>query len=245
MDNLDYVTISKRRRARKAKYRRRRRILPLTALSAALVLLIIIAAVRCTGGTSSAKGGIVEHPAFPDSVDGIPVTTELLPEGYEGRPGKLREIKYVVIHDTDNTSTGANAKNHSKYLMDTAKETPLSWHYTVDDHEIYHHLPDNEIAYHASDKETEGGGNKNGVAVEICVNEDGDFEQSFKNGADLAAFLLYEYGLTPADLRQHNDFCGKNCPRTIRDSGRWDEFVSLVTQRYDKYMEEKPQKLSS
>ncbi len=225
------------RRRRAAKIRKRR-IAFASAAALVISVLAIILIVRCVSDDTPSQKGIM-NPAFPDEVDGIPVTTELLPEGFEGRPGALREIKYVVIHDTDNVSVGANAENHSKYLLGTAKDTPLSWHYTVDDHEIYHHLPDNEIAYHAADREIEGGGNKNGVAIEICVNEDGDFEKSFKNGALLAAYLLNEYDLTPDDLRQHNDFSGKNCPRSIRESGRWDEFVSLVTQRFDEYKSQK------
>lgn len=237
MDNLEYVLMSRRRRQKKMRARRRL-IFTVTLL---IIISIIFTAVliRCSCSPEPSKGQIFDESAYPITVDGIPVTTRLLEEGCAGRPGTLRQIKYVVIHDTDNTSTGANAKNHANYLENTAKETPLSWHYTVDDHEIFHHLPDNEMAYHAADGETEGGGNKNGVAIEICVNEDGNFEKAFQNGAKLAAYLLNEYNLTPADLRQHYDFSGKNCPRTIREGGRWQEFVDLVTERYNEYQSEK------
>ncbi|MUU13049.1 MAG: hypothetical protein EP146_18145 [Oscillibacter sp.] len=33
----------------------------------------------------------------------------------------------------------------------SAQAAPVSWHYTVDDHSIYQHLPDCERAYHAGD----------------------------------------------------------------------------------------------
>lgn len=234
MDSLEYVMMSRRRRQRKI--RTRRRLILIVSVLIIMSVILTTALIRC-GKEPSSKSKIMDS-VYPIEVDDIPVTTRLLPEGCPGRPGTLREIKYVVIHDTDNTSTGANAKNHANYLENTAKETPLSWHYTVDDHEIFHHLPDNEMAYHAADGEVEGGGNKNGVAIEICVNEDGDFEKAFVNGANLAAYLLNEYNLTPADLRQHNDFSGKNCPRTIRESGRWQEFINLVTERYNKYKAE-------
>ena len=231
MDNLEYVLMSRRRRQRKIRARRRL----IFAVSLLLVISVVFTAVliRCSRAETPAPttdGSEIPESVYPITVDGIPVTTRLLPEGCPGRPGTLRQIKYVVIHDTDNTSTGANAKNHANYLENTAQETPLSWHYTVDDHEIFHHLPDNEVAYHAADGEEEGGGNKNGVAIEICVNEDGDFEQAFQNGAMLAAYLLDAYGLTPADLRQHYDFSGKNCPQTIRENGRMEEFVALAEQ---------------
>lgn len=236
MDNLEYVLMS--RRSRQKKIRARRRLIFIITLLLIISIISTIVLVRCSCNSGLSQGPALTEPAYPITVDGIPVTTRLLPEGCAGRPGTLRQIKYVVIHDTDNTSTGANAKNHANYLENTAKETPLSWHYTVDDHEIFHHLPDNEVAYHAADGEEEGGGNKNGVAIEICVNEDGDFEKAFQNGAKLAAYLLNAYNLTPADLRQHYDFSGKNCPRTIRENGRWQEFINLVTERYNQYQSE-------
>ena len=236
MDNLEYVLMS--RRSRQKKIRARRRLIFIITLLLIISIISTIVLVRCSCNSGLSQGPALTEPAYPITVDGIHVTTRLLPEGCAGRPGTLRQIKYVVIHDTDNTSTGANAKNHANYLENTAKETPLSWHYTVDDHEIFHHLPDNEVAYHAADGEEEGGGNKNGVAIEICVNEDGDFEKAFQNGAKLAAYLLNAYNLTPADLRQHHDFSGKNCPRTIRENGRWQEFVNLVTERYNQYQSE-------
>ena len=40
-------------------------------------------------------------------IEDIPVMTDFLPEGTRARPGQKREIKYLVIHETDNTGTGA------------------------------------------------------------------------------------------------------------------------------------------
>ena len=40
-------------------------------------------------------------------IDGIPVYTDFIPEGSRARPGQTREIKYLVIHETDNFSAGA------------------------------------------------------------------------------------------------------------------------------------------
>ena len=38
-------------------------------------------------------------------IEDIPVMTDFLPEGTRARPGQKREIKYLVIHETDNTRT--------------------------------------------------------------------------------------------------------------------------------------------
>ena len=112
--------------------------------------------------------------------------------------------------------------------MPKRKDNELSWHYTVDDHEIWHHIPDDETAFHAGDHMEDGGGNKNGIGVEMCVNADGDYEQTLKNAQKLAATLLHEYGLSIDDLKKHQDFSGKNCPSRLLNAGRWDEFVQGV-----------------
>ncbi len=116
-------------------------------------------------------------------IEDIPVMTDFLPEGTRARPGQKREIKYLVIHETDNTGTGANAAAHNSFIHQNAnaEEGIVSWHYTVDDHEIYHHLPDDETAYHAGDGMEKNGGNMNGIGIEMCVNEDGNYEQTLIN----------------------------------------------------------------
>ena len=149
-------------------------------------------------------------------IEDIPVMTDFLPEGTRARPGQKREIKYLVIHQNAN-----------------AEEGIVSWHYTVDDHEIYHHLPDDETAYHAGDGMEKNGGNMNGIGIEMCVNSDGNYEQTLINTEKLCARLLIEYDLNPSKaLKKHQDFSGKICPSTLINSGRWDEFCSAVTAKY-------------
>ena len=141
----------------------------------------------------------------------------------------------TVIHETDNTGTGANAAAHNSFIHQNAnaEEGIVSWHYTVDDHEIYHHLPDDETAYHAGDGMEKNGGNMNGIGIEMCVNSDGNYEQTLINTEKLCARLLIEYDLNPSKaLKKHQDFSGKICPSTLINSGRWDEFCSAVTAKY-------------
>lgn len=96
----------------------------------------------------------------------------------------------------------------------------------MDDHQIYQHLPDNEEAWHSGDRE----GNHSSIGIELCVNADGNFDQTMENAAKLTAFLLKEYDLTIDDVKQHYDFNGKDCPLIIRQEGRWDEFLGMVQQ---------------
>ena len=168
-------------------------------------------------------------------IDDIPVYTDFLPEGSRARPGQTREIKYLVIHETDNFSAGADAAAHNSFIHQNANAESgiVSWHYTVDDHEIYHHLPDTETAYHAGDMMTEGGGNMNGIGIEMCVNEGGNYEQTLINTEKLCASLCIAYNLNPDKaLKKHQDFMEKVCPAKLINSGRWDEFCAAVKERY-------------
>lgn len=160
---------------------------------------------------------------LPSEVYGAKVHTKLIDSGTEARPGKKRKIKYLVIHETDNTANGADAENHAEFLSKNNK-TSTSWHYTVDDKEIYHHIPDDEVAHHAATDK----GNLYGIGIELCVNEDGKFEKTFENGTKLVAYLLKEYNLNINDIKTHNDFSGKDCPHNILKANRMEEFKNKV-----------------
>lgn len=169
-----------------------------------------------------------DYLVFPNKVFGVPVYTELIDVNTEARPGTKRTIKYIVIHETDNYEVGVGAANHAKFLKEN-NDSATSWHYTVDSKEIYHHVPDNEIAYHAGDKT----GNQYGIGIELCVNKDGNFEKTFDNAAKLVAYLMKEYNLTIDDVKTHHDFSGKDCPHTILKYNRMGEFKKKVQKYYD------------
>lgn len=118
---------------------------------------------------------------------------------------------YITIHETGNKDAGAGAKNHANWLSNGA-DGEIGYHYTVDDHEIYHHIPDNEKAWHAGDGGS-GTGNLHSIGIELCVNADGDFEQTKKNAAWLVAKLMEDYSIPINNVVQHNHWSGKNCPR--------------------------------
>lgn len=168
-----------------------------------------------------------QNPVELTDALGVPVHTFYVKENSPSRPGISREIRYLVLHETGNESVGSDAKNHAIYLRFT-NDTSTSWHYTVDDTCIYHHIPDGEVAWHASDRLEASGGNRNGIGIELCVNADGDFEKTFDNAARLAACLLEAYNLTVEDIKQHADFTSKNCPQRIRDANRMEEFKEKV-----------------
>ncbi len=152
------------------------------------------------------------------------IETKLIQPGSANRPS-TRKVEYITIHETGNYSKGADADAHATYLASAAAVTAkVSWHYTVDDKKAICHVPDGEIAWHCGSTT----GNATSIGIEICVNEGGDFEAAIKNAAELTGELLKKYGLTTAKVVQHNYWSGKDCPKTIRATGRWEEFLAMV-----------------
>ena len=46
----------------------------------------------------------------------------------------------------------------------------------------------------------------------------------------LLCWLMNAYDLSADQVKEHYDFSGKNCPQTIRENGRMEEFVALAEQ---------------
>lgn len=152
------------------------------------------------------------------------VIKDYIATGRINRPGTANSMKYITIHDTANKSKGANAKSHASYIK-TIKDCK-SWHYTVDDTSIYQHIPDNEKSYHTSDKEA----NENSIAIEICVNEDGDFAKACENAVWLVKELMKRYGISIGNVVTHNYWTGKNCPASLLKQGLAD-FISACAEK--------------
>lgn len=165
-----------------------------------------------------------------ENTTGIPLNRDyMIPETSSHRSHYAMRPMYVTIHTTDNTSTGANALSHAK-LQYNGNVRAASWHYTVDDHSIYQSLPLNQQAGHAGDGSMPG--NAASIAIEICVNSDGNLYIAEKNAAKLAACILKQYDLSVDQLRMHHDWSGKICPKPMleNESGSmsWDTFKRTV-----------------
>ncbi|MDD4564385.1 MAG: N-acetylmuramoyl-L-alanine amidase [Eubacteriales bacterium] len=210
-----------RRRKKRIRANRLKEVIALTAAVAVVTIIIIAVSYNLDNIPTKLRAEVNE-------IEEIPIITDFILENTQGRPGHLRKIKYIVIHETGNRGRNANAASHNNYLHTEADNQQKSWHYTVDDHEIYYHIPDNEIAFHAGDGLSKDGGNLNGIGIEMCVNPENDYELTLQNTAKLAAMLLEAYDLDIRDVKKHEDFSGKNCPEILLKEGRWDEFVEMV-----------------
>ena len=167
----------------------------------------------------------------------------LAPAGTACRSGQLlRDFSGVTIHETSNWSPNADARMHAQYLRGSGANSEVSWHYCVDNVSAYQSIPEFEKAWHAGDK-ANGQGNASTIAIEICDNSNGDFDQAMANAEWLAADILYRHGIYSVtdSLFQHHDFSSyaKNCPITIRDTGRWGEFTSKTQSFLDTMVAEK------
>ena len=68
----------------------------------------------------------------------------------DNRPGtKKSSTQYVVVHDTASSAPSAGSLAHARYVTNGGGGT--SWHYSSGADGIYHHIPDDEVAYHAGD----------------------------------------------------------------------------------------------
>lgn len=139
---------------------------------------------------------------------------------------------WITIHDTANSSKGADALAHARYLKgDRAAALPVSWHYTIDDKHIMQHLPIDEIGWHAGDGRN-GPGNRTSIGIEICENADGDRARAEANAAALVVVLLQQLGLGADRVVQHNRWTGKNCPRVLRSRpDGWKLFIAVIEER--------------
>lgn len=157
-------------------------------------------------------------------------------------------VHYIVVHETANTNIGGGALMHAEYLFNRPDRI-ASWHFTVDDKEIYQHIPTDEVAYHAGDGSTIagnpwadgktggiGGGNRNGIGIETSVALGDDIMSIWHRTARLAAKLAKEYNL-PGDkhlehVKFHQDFSGKVCPQSMIRGGLVDFFYGLVEKEF-------------
>jgi len=207
----------------------------------AIVVLVTIALV-CASITTDKVSAYYTVGASGRNLEVVPgfaVNEMLAPAWSQCREmQQLRSFTGVTIHETSNWSSGANAKMHALYLRGQGQYSDVSWHYSVDSTTAYQSIPESEKSWHAGDT-ANGTGNASTISIEICDNRDGNFDQAMANAEWLAADVLYRHGVYSVEgaLFQHNQFSAyaKNCPITIRDTGRWGEFCSK-TQRYLNYM---------
>jgi N-acetylmuramoyl-L-alanine amidase len=161
----------------------------------------------------------------------------------------LRQVRGIIAHWTANTRRGADALANRNYFNNGSPGPnrtfrAASAHYCVDSDGIIQCLPDNEVGFHIGGAHYKPEGirlmagykgftpNYFAIGFEMCVNEDGDWNKTLENSVDLAAYLIFKHGLTINNLHRHYDITGKDCPRMMIESKKWEEFKRNVAIKY-------------
>ena len=141
---------------------------------------------------------------------------------------------YVVIHETDNWSKGANSRTHATAMKNGNLAGTV--HYYVDSQECYQTLEHQDGAWAVGDGHGKYGiSNLNSINIEICVNPESNYYLAVNRAAELAAMLLNQYGWDTSHLKRHYDASRKHCPRRILDEGLWDNFVKCTAAYMKKH----------
>lgn len=171
------------------------------------------------------------------TINGISYVDEIVtPEIVEAvefksvRPGvKKAEILNIIYHDTGNYNAGAGAAMHNTYIKgQSINDRGRSWHYTVDDKEIYQHLPDDEIAFQGDTYEAYS----TTIGIETAINKGSNFFTTWHRVAKLMASLLVEHNLGLENIKQHNYFSGKDCPQVLRKTNLYSVALELIWAEY-------------
>lgn len=149
-----------------------------------------------------------------------------------GRGGN--SIKYIVIHDTGNTSKGADAEAHYKYF--NGGNRGASAHYFVDDKQCIQIIEDSNTAWHVGDgKGAYGITNQNSIGIEICINADCNYLTAVSNAVDLTKQLMKKYNIPADRVVRHYDASRKSCPNSMKgyNWSKWNDFKKRLVSPVD------------
>lgn len=142
--------------------------------------------------------------------------------------GKSNGKKFITVHQTGNTSKGADAKTHAN-LQSNGNSRNAAWHYQVDDKQAVQSFTHNFQLWQSGDGR--GDGNLNSISVESCVNSDADYKKTVENTAELVKYIMEQENISIENVVQHNKWSGKNCPAQIRANKAgigWAQFIAMV-----------------
>lgn len=136
------------------------------------------------------------------------VIVDILPAGKVIPNTKINPTS-ITIHNTGNI--GAAAKNNHNYMKNCNKsgERIASWHFTVDDKEIYQAQSTNYKCWHAGNAQ----GNNTSIGIEICMfNDAARQKKCYENAIALVKILMKYHGFGIDQVKRHKDWSGKHCP---------------------------------
>lgn len=158
------------------------------------------------------------------------VIVDILPKG-KCIPNTKITPTSITIHNTGNI--GAPAKNNHNYMKNCNKngDRIASWHFTVDDKEIYQAQSTNYKCYHAGNAT----GNATSIGIEICMFNDKERQRkTYENAIALVKILMAYHGFNINQVKQHYNWTKKDCPTWLR-SGHfgftWNWFIEQCKRK--------------
>lgn len=164
------------------------------------------------------------------TLNGVPYRQMWLPQSKYGIKAPYSMVpKKLTLHETDNQMP---ADNEIKYM--NSNNNQVSYHGAVDDKEYIQAIPYNRNAWHAGDGGN-GYGNRNTIAMEICQNYDRSrqttnlleplntkYHKGVANAIKVGAQILLDNNIVANNdnIKTHNDWNGKHCPRKMRNDGQ-------------------------
>ncbi len=142
--------------------------------------------------------------------------------------------KYIVIHETDNFSKGADAGRHAQ--AQAAGHLSTSVHYYTGSDGIYQAADHRDGTFsvgreYGGEHSVQDATNRNTINIEICVNEDGDYTKARTNAVELVKHLIQTTGIPAERVIRHFDAKGKYCPRKMMDKPElWEDFKRQIGQ---------------
>lgn len=145
---------------------------------------------------------------------------------------RVNAKKYIVIHETDNFKKGADGLRHAKAQYNGNLSTSV--HFYCGSDGIYQVAELDKCVWavgksYTNKPNVKDASNYNTINIEICVNEDGDYNVARANAIELVKWLMAQTGLSADRVIRHYDAKGKYCPRKMMDnSSLWDNFKKAI-----------------
>lgn len=150
------------------------------------------------------------------------------------------DIKYLVVHDTANYDRDAGVEMHWQFF--NRQNRKASADIFVDDKKI---LKFNDwytgYSWAVGDDEDDlddGINNRNSISLEMCVNDDSDYQTMLNN--TVKAILEIKRELPHIQICRHFDASGKICPGHMYGNNwrLWKEFLERINQEANDLTEE-------
>ena len=145
--------------------------------------------------------------------------------------------KYIVIHETDNFSVGANASRHAYAQYNGHLSTSV--HFYCGSDGVYQVADYTSSCWsigktYSNTRPIMDATNYNVISIEICVNPDGNYTIARDNAIALTKFLMGDLGITEDRVIRHYDAKGKYCPRKMMDDpSLWVDFKNQIGSKVE------------